>query len=240
MGNLRQRNRSIRDGPGRLREYPQLEQADYHQGSRHSPQRHARRDREVDRRRYLETGRAGGGSVMAKKWNMIVDIERCNNCRACFLAVKDEHTGNEFPGYAAEQPPHGTQLARNRAQGARDLSDRRCTFHARHVQSLRRCALHESAAKERRRHETRGRNRHHRSRKIQEARKQIVDACPVRRRSPGTRRSRYRRPGFSMLTCSMRRLAPRPGPSNVCPTGVFQSDQGRGRSGHATARHRRA
>ncbi|MFW2405005.1 MAG: 4Fe-4S dicluster domain-containing protein [Gammaproteobacteria bacterium] len=44
---------------------------------------------------------------MASKWNMIVDIERCNNCRACFLAVKDEHTGNEFPGYAAEQPAMG-------------------------------------------------------------------------------------------------------------------------------------
>jgi len=44
---------------------------------------------------------------MTKKWNMIVDIERCNNCRGCFLAVKDEHTGNEFPGYAAEQPPQG-------------------------------------------------------------------------------------------------------------------------------------
>jgi len=44
---------------------------------------------------------------MAEKWNMIVDIERCNNCRACFLAVKDEHTGNEFPGYAAGQPSMG-------------------------------------------------------------------------------------------------------------------------------------
>lgn len=44
---------------------------------------------------------------MTKKWNMIVDIERCNNCRACFLAVKDEHTGNDFPGYAAEQPAMG-------------------------------------------------------------------------------------------------------------------------------------
>ena len=44
---------------------------------------------------------------MTKKWNMIVDVERCNNCRSCFLAVKDEHTGNDFPGYAAEQPPMG-------------------------------------------------------------------------------------------------------------------------------------
>jgi Fe-S-cluster-containing dehydrogenase component len=44
---------------------------------------------------------------MSAKWNMIVDIERCNNCRGCFLAVKDEHTGNDFPGYAAEQPAMG-------------------------------------------------------------------------------------------------------------------------------------
>ncbi len=44
---------------------------------------------------------------MANKWNMIVDIERCNNCRGCFLAVKDEHTGNDFPGYASPQPAMG-------------------------------------------------------------------------------------------------------------------------------------
>jgi Fe-S-cluster-containing dehydrogenase component len=44
---------------------------------------------------------------MARKWNMIVDVARCNNCRVCFLAVKDEHIGNEFPGYAAGQPAHG-------------------------------------------------------------------------------------------------------------------------------------
>ncbi len=43
---------------------------------------------------------------MAKKWNMIVDVSRCDNCRNCFLAVKDEHIGNDFPGYAASQPAH--------------------------------------------------------------------------------------------------------------------------------------
>ena len=45
---------------------------------------------------------------MASKWNMIVDIDRCHNCRNCFLATKDEHVGNDFPGYAASQPtgPH--------------------------------------------------------------------------------------------------------------------------------------
>jgi len=41
------------------------------------------------------------------QWNMIVDVARCDNCRACFLAVKDEHIGNDFPGYAAAQPAQG-------------------------------------------------------------------------------------------------------------------------------------
>lgn len=44
---------------------------------------------------------------MAKKWNMIVDVSRCDNCRNCFLATKDEHIGNEFPGYSAPQPLNG-------------------------------------------------------------------------------------------------------------------------------------
>lgn len=41
------------------------------------------------------------------KWNLIIDLDRCNNCNNCVLAVKDEHVGNDFPGYAAPQPPHG-------------------------------------------------------------------------------------------------------------------------------------
>jgi Fe-S-cluster-containing dehydrogenase component len=44
---------------------------------------------------------------MSKKWNMIVDVAQCDNCRNCFLATKDEHIGNDFPGYAASQPAHG-------------------------------------------------------------------------------------------------------------------------------------
>lgn len=44
---------------------------------------------------------------MAKKWNLIVDVARCDNCRLCFLAVKDEYVGNDFPGYSAAQPAHG-------------------------------------------------------------------------------------------------------------------------------------
>lgn len=43
----------------------------------------------------------------AKQWIMIVDVARCEACYNCFLAVKDEHIGNEFPGYSAPQPLHG-------------------------------------------------------------------------------------------------------------------------------------
>jgi Fe-S-cluster-containing dehydrogenase component len=38
---------------------------------------------------------------------LIVDIARCTGCNNCVLATKDEHIGNDFPGYAAAQPAHG-------------------------------------------------------------------------------------------------------------------------------------
>jgi Fe-S-cluster-containing dehydrogenase component len=41
------------------------------------------------------------------KWAMIVDVAKCINCNNCVLATKDEHIGNDFPGYAAPQPAHG-------------------------------------------------------------------------------------------------------------------------------------
>lgn len=44
---------------------------------------------------------------MGRKWNLVVDVSRCDNCRNCFLATKDEHIGNDFPGYAAAQPERG-------------------------------------------------------------------------------------------------------------------------------------
>jgi Fe-S-cluster-containing dehydrogenase component len=42
-----------------------------------------------------------------KKWNMIIDIEKCEDCNNCFLSCKDEHVGNDWPGYSAPQPLHG-------------------------------------------------------------------------------------------------------------------------------------
>jgi len=42
-----------------------------------------------------------------KKWNLIIDVARCENCNNCMLATRDEYVGNDFPGYSAPQPVHG-------------------------------------------------------------------------------------------------------------------------------------
>ena len=42
-----------------------------------------------------------------KKWHMIIDVERCEDCNCCFMACKDEHCDNDFAGYSQRQPRHG-------------------------------------------------------------------------------------------------------------------------------------
>jgi Fe-S-cluster-containing dehydrogenase component len=42
-----------------------------------------------------------------KKWFLIIDVEKCENCHNCFLSCKDEHVDNDWPGYAAPQPGRG-------------------------------------------------------------------------------------------------------------------------------------
>jgi Fe-S-cluster-containing dehydrogenase component len=42
-----------------------------------------------------------------KKWNVIIDVEKCEDCNNCFLSCKDEYVGNDWPGYSAAQPLHG-------------------------------------------------------------------------------------------------------------------------------------
>jgi len=42
-----------------------------------------------------------------KKWCMVIDIEKCENCNNCFMACKDEHYNNDWPGYTLSQPLHG-------------------------------------------------------------------------------------------------------------------------------------
>ncbi|HVN24342.1 MAG TPA: 4Fe-4S dicluster domain-containing protein [Syntrophorhabdales bacterium] len=47
-----------------------------------------------------------------KNWYLVVDVEKCENCNNCFLACKDEHVDNEWPGYAAPMPGQGSSWIR--------------------------------------------------------------------------------------------------------------------------------
>lgn len=38
---------------------------------------------------------------------LLIDVTRCSGCHNCFLACRDEHYGNEYPGYSAAQPLNG-------------------------------------------------------------------------------------------------------------------------------------
>lgn len=42
-----------------------------------------------------------------KKWHMVIDVSKCEDCNNCSLACKDEHVDNEWPGYTVAQPLHG-------------------------------------------------------------------------------------------------------------------------------------
>jgi len=59
------------------------------------------------------------------KWNLIVDVARCENCNNCTLAAKDELVGNEFPGYTAPHAAQGQGVMRIRRQvrGATPMVD---------------------------------------------------------------------------------------------------------------------
>lgn len=41
------------------------------------------------------------------KYGFVIDITKCNGCYNCVLACKDEHCGNDNPGYTASQPMNG-------------------------------------------------------------------------------------------------------------------------------------
>lgn len=60
-----------------------------------------------------------------KKWNLVIDVAKCENCHNCSLAVKDEHIGNSFPGYAAPQPKHGHEWIKieRRVRGEESMVD---------------------------------------------------------------------------------------------------------------------
>ena len=42
-----------------------------------------------------------------KKWYMVIDPALCNDCNCCFMADKDEFTGNDWPPFSKAQPWEG-------------------------------------------------------------------------------------------------------------------------------------
>ena len=40
-------------------------------------------------------------------YGMIIDIDKCTGCHACFLSCRDEYCGNDYPSYSASQPYKG-------------------------------------------------------------------------------------------------------------------------------------
>ena len=42
------------------------------------------------------------------RYGMLIDMNRCNGCYACFLACRDEYCGNDYPPYSAAQPESGS------------------------------------------------------------------------------------------------------------------------------------
>ncbi len=66
------------------------------------------------------------------KWNLVFDVDRCTGCQNCTLAVQDEYTGNDFPGYAAEMPRHGKRWVeiQRRDRGSHPIVDVAYAFHA--------------------------------------------------------------------------------------------------------------
>ena len=32
---------------------------------------------------------------------MLIDVTRCSGCHNCFMACRDEHYDNDYPGYSA-------------------------------------------------------------------------------------------------------------------------------------------
>ncbi len=42
-----------------------------------------------------------------KEWYFVIDVEKCEDCKNCFLSCKDEFVGNDWPGYSAPMPEHG-------------------------------------------------------------------------------------------------------------------------------------
>ncbi len=78
---------------------------------------------QVEKWRNAEAFKTAPRSVRRQamsKWNLIINVGRCENCYNCVIAERDEHVGNDFPGYAAPAAAVGDSPIRilRRVQGS--------------------------------------------------------------------------------------------------------------------------
>ena len=76
---------------------------------------------------------------------LVIDVAQCENCNNCFLACKDEHVGNDWPGYAAPQPEFRSLLDPHRGQGEGGVPHDRRGLPSRPLHALRGCAMHKGS-----------------------------------------------------------------------------------------------
>jgi Fe-S-cluster-containing dehydrogenase component len=43
------------------------------------------------------------------RYGLLIDVTKCTGCYNCFLACRDEYSGNDYPGYSAAQPVDAPQ-----------------------------------------------------------------------------------------------------------------------------------
>lgn len=53
-----------------------------------------------------------GESDVMRKWNLVIDVGKWENCHKCSLEWASDHIGNSFAGYAARQLGHGHEWGR--------------------------------------------------------------------------------------------------------------------------------
>ena len=112
------------------------------------------------------------------KWNLIINVGRCENCYNCVIAERDEHVGNDFPGYAAPAAAVGDSPIRilRRVQGSAPMVE--TTYlpvmcnHCDDAPCMR--------VRRRRHPQARRRHRHHRSGRRRGAARTSSTSCPYR------------------------------------------------------------
>ena len=191
----------------RLREHPHAQALHHPDLVRHGEQLLPHPDREVGGR---WTRRWPDG----KKWNMVIDVARCNDCNNCFLADKDEFVGNDWPPYSVAQPWDGHRWLNIQRKERGQFPQVQVAYLPTPCHALRRRSLHQGLAG-RRRLQAGRRPGDHRPGEGQGP-PEIVDDLPLRRHLLERRSAAWPRSAPAAPIC-WTRAGPRPAAPRSAP-----------------------